>query len=62
MVKGYQPAEIESRQYRRWEDAGLFSPSSKGDAYSIVIPPPTVTGTPHIGHAFGNTSMEPLHR
>ena len=62
MVKGYQPAEIESRQYRRWEDAGFFSPSSKGDAYSIVIPPPNVTGTLHIGHAFGNTIMDALTR
>ena len=62
MVKGYQPAEIESRHYRRWEDAGLFSPSDKGDAYSIVIPPPNVTGTLHIGHAFGYTIMDVLTR
>ena len=62
MVKGYQPAEIESRHYRRWEDAGFFSPSGKGDPYSIVIPPPNVTGTLHIGHAFGYTIMDALIR
>ncbi len=62
MVKGYQPAEIESRHYRRWEDAGFFSPSGKGDTYSIVIPPPNVTGTLHIGHAFGYTIMDVLTR
>ncbi len=62
MAKGYQPAEIESRHYQRWEDAGYFAPSSDGDAYSIVIPPPNVTGTLHIGHAFGNTIMDALTR
>jgi valyl-tRNA synthetase len=62
MVKGYQPAEIESRHYRRWEDAGFFAPSGQGDTYSIVIPPPNVTGTLHIGHAFGNTIMDVLTR
>ncbi len=62
MVKGYQPAEIESRHYQRWEDAGFFSPSGKGDTYSIVIPPPNVTGTLHIGHAFGYTIMDVLTR
>jgi len=62
VAKGYQPAEIESRHYQRWEDAGYFAPSSDGDAYSIVIPPPNVTGTLHIGHAFGNTIMDALTR
>ena len=62
MVKGYQPAEIESRHYRRWEDAGFFAPSGQGDTYSIVIPPPNVTGTLHIGHAFGDTIMDVLTR
>ncbi|MFL2547390.1 MAG: valine--tRNA ligase [Candidatus Rariloculaceae bacterium] len=62
MAKGYQPADVESRHYQRWEEAGLFAPSGDGEPYSIVIPPPNVTGTLHIGHAFGNTVMDALTR
>ncbi|MGI9259291.1 MAG: valine--tRNA ligase, partial [Gammaproteobacteria bacterium] len=62
MAKGYQPAEIESRHYKRWEDAGYFAPSGSGTPYSIVIPPPNVTGTLHIGHAFGGTVQDALTR
>ena len=62
MTKGYQPAVVESRHYKHWETAGLFTPSGDGKAYSIVIPPPNVTGTLHIGHAFGNTVMDVLTR
>jgi valyl-tRNA synthetase len=62
VAKGYQPADVESRHYQRWEEAGLFAPSGDGRAYSIVIPPPNVTGTLHIGHAFGNTIMDALTR
>ncbi len=62
MAKGYQPAEIESRHYQRWEDAGYFAPSGSGSPYSIVIPPPNVTGTLHIGHAFGGTVQDALTR
>ncbi len=60
--KGYQPEEIESRQYRRWEVAGYFKPSGKGESYCIVIPPPNVTGTVHMGHAFQYTIMDALIR
>jgi valyl-tRNA synthetase len=62
VAKGYQPAEIESRHYQRWEEAGYFAPSGSGTAYSIVIPPPNVTGTLHIGHAFGGTVQDALTR
>ncbi|HJP36469.1 MAG TPA: class I tRNA ligase family protein, partial [Gammaproteobacteria bacterium] len=62
MAKGYQPAAIESRHYQRWEDAGYFAPSGTGAPYPIVIPPPNVTGTLHIGHAFGCTVMDILTR
>ena len=60
--KGYQPEEIESRQYRRWEQAGYFKPSGHGESYCIVIPPPNVTGTVHMGHAFQYTIMDALIR
>ena len=60
--KGYRPEEIESRQYRRWERAGYFQPSGRGESYCIVIPPPNVTGTVHMGHAFQYTIMDALIR
>ena len=60
--KGYRPEEIEPRQYRRWERAGYFRPSGHGESYCIVIPPPNVTGTVHMGHAFQYTIMDALIR
>jgi len=62
MDKAYLPADIESRIYARWEACGYFAPSGKGPAYSIVIPPPNVTGTLHMGHAFQDTIMDALIR
>ncbi len=62
MDKAYAPADIEQRIYRRWEELGCFAPSGSGKAYSIVIPPPNVTGTLHMGHAFQDTIMDALIR
>lgn len=62
MDKAYAPAEIESRIYARWEALGCFAPSGLGPAYCIVIPPPNVTGTLHMGHAFQDTIMDALIR
>ena len=62
MDKAFSPADIESRIYARWEAAGYFAPSGHGPAYSIVIPPPNVTGTLHMGHAFQDTIMDALIR
>ncbi len=62
MDKTYFPNEIEERIYRQWEQAGLFAPHGEGPAYSIVIPPPNVTGTLHMGHAFQYTIMDALTR
>ena len=62
MDKAYSPADIETRIYARWEACGYFAPSGKGAAYSIVIPPPNVTGTLHMGHAFQDTIMDALIR
>jgi valyl-tRNA synthetase len=62
MDKSFSPADIESRIYARWEAAGHFAPSGRGPAYSIAIPPPNVTGTLHMGHAFQDTVMDALIR
>ncbi|MDP9011010.1 MAG: valine--tRNA ligase [Pseudomonadota bacterium] len=62
MDKAYSPADIETRLYAHWEASGYFAPSGKGSAYSIVIPPPNVTGTLHMGHAFQDTIMDALSR
>jgi len=62
MDKAYSPADIEARIYAQWEAAGYFAPSGRGEPYSIVIPPPNVTGTLHMGHAFQDTIMDALIR
>ncbi|MFM7395678.1 MAG: valine--tRNA ligase [Gammaproteobacteria bacterium] len=62
MEKAYTPADIEQRIYDRWEASGLFAPQGVGDGYCIVIPPPNVTGTLHMGHAFQDTIMDALTR
>ncbi len=62
MDKVYSPHEIEQRLYERWERSGYFSPAGRGAPFSIVIPPPNVTGTLHMGHAFQHTLMDALTR
>jgi len=62
MEKTYSPQDIEQRAYARWEQGGHFAPSGRGPAYCIVIPPPNVTGTLHMGHAFQDTIMDALTR
>jgi valyl-tRNA synthetase len=62
MDKAFSPADIEPRIYAHWEASGYFAPSGRGPAYSIVIPPPNVTGTLHMGHAFQDTIMDALIR
>ncbi len=62
MDKSYQPHDIEQRVYQRWEERGYFAPRGDGDPYCIVIPPPNVTGTLHMGHAFQDTIMDALTR
>ncbi|MQA87279.1 MAG: valine--tRNA ligase [Streptosporangiales bacterium] len=60
----YTPAEVEGKLYRRWHAAGYFEadPKSGKTPYSIVIPPPNVTGALHLGHAFGHTIKDALTR
>ncbi|MEY4377750.1 MAG: hypothetical protein RJB26_2300, partial [Pseudomonadota bacterium] len=65
MDKSYQPQDIEQRLYAKWEAEGCFAPRAQDDGqspYCIVIPPPNVTGTLHMGHAFNNTVMDTLVR
>ena len=62
MDKTYQPADIEARWYAQWEKQGYFAPSGEGQAYSIMIPPPNVTGTLHMGHGFQEALMDALIR
>ncbi len=62
MDKSYNPLEIEQRAYARWEERGYFAPQGDGEPYCIMIPPPNVTGTLHMGHAFQDTIMDALTR
>src|SRR6187401_3687975 len=62
MDKTYSPGNIEQRLYQQWEAAGWFAPSAQGTSYCIMIPPPNVTGTLHMGHAFQHTLMDALTR
>ncbi|WP_136248029.1 valine--tRNA ligase [Halomonas borealis] len=62
MDKTYQPEQIESRWYERWEADNRFAPSGEGEPFSIMIPPPNVTGSLHMGHAFQDTIMDTLTR
>ncbi len=62
MDKTYNPADIESRWYDTWEKNGYFAPKPGKGAYCIMIPPPNVTGSLHMGHAFQDTLMDILTR
>jgi valyl-tRNA synthetase len=62
MQKTYDPQSIETRWYQIWEERGHFAPSGTGKPFSIMIPPPNVTGTLHMGHAFQYTVMDTLIR
>jgi valyl-tRNA synthetase len=60
--KNFDPAGFEARLYAQWEAAGIFGPRGEGAPYTIVIPPPNVTGSLHIGHALNNTLQDVLVR
>jgi len=62
MDKTYDPHTIEQRWYETWEQGGYFTPSGEGKPYCIMIPPPNVTGSLHMGHAFQDTLMDALTR
>ena len=60
----YDPAKAYDEYYSAWEKAGVFiaDPEAEGEPYSIVIPPPNVTGSLHMGHALNNTLQDVLIR
>ncbi len=62
LAPGYDPKTFESRLYAQWEASGAFAPRGDGPAYSILLPPPNVTGTLHMGHAFQHTLQDALVR
>ncbi len=62
LASSYDPKTFESRLYAHWESAGYFKPSGTGEPYTVLLPPPNVTGTLHMGHAFQQTLMDALVR
>lgn len=62
MDKTYNPASIEKTWYPLWEKNGYFAPQGEGQPYSVMIPPPNVTGSLHMGHAFQHTLQDALIR
>ena len=62
MEKSYDPREIEQRWYRNWEESDYFKPAGGSHPYCIMLPPPNVTGSLHMGHAFQDTIMDTLTR
>ncbi len=63
MLNKYTPSELETKHYQNWQEKGYFQPDfAKNEAFSIQLPPPNVTGTLHMGHAFNQTIMDGLTR
>jgi len=65
LEKSFEPKHIESRWYPKWEESGYFKAgldTSKSEAFCILLPPPNVTGTLHMGHGFNQTLMDALTR
>ena len=62
MDKTYQPHAIETALYQNWEANNYFAPQGSGEPYTIMIPPPNVTGSLHMGHGFNNSIMDALIR
>ncbi|MDR6992981.1 valine--tRNA ligase [Luteimonas sp. 3794] len=62
LAPSYDPGTFEARLYAEWEKTGVFQPQGDGPAYTILLPPPNVTGTLHMGHAFQHTLQDALIR
>lgn len=62
LAQSYDPGTFEARLYAEWEQSGVFQPQGDGPAYTILLPPPNVTGTLHMGHAFQHTLQDALIR
>jgi valyl-tRNA synthetase len=62
LAKAYDPKEFEARIYQDWKESGCFAPKGDGKSYTIVMPPPNVTGILHMGHALNNSLQDILTR
>ena len=62
MEKTFNPQAVELTLYQQWEERGYFAPTGEGQSYTIMIPPPNVTGSLHMGHAFQDSIMDALTR
>src|SRR3989344_7218859 len=62
LTKPYNPAETEGRIYDMWEKSGHFAPEGEGEPFCIVLPPPNVTGTLHLGHAMEDSLQDAIVR
>ncbi len=62
LSSSYDPTQFETRLYQQWESSGVFKPRGEGEPYTILLPPPNVTGTLHMGHAFQHTLQDALVR
>jgi len=62
LAKAYDPKEFEARIYQAWKDEGAFGPREEGEPFTIVMPPPNVTGILHMGHALNNSLQDILIR
>ncbi len=62
MDKTFEPKSIEQQCYQSWESSGMFKASGEGEPYCILLPPPNVTGSLHMGHGFQQTIMDVLTR
>ena len=62
MDNKFEPKKVEETLYKTWDSSGYFKPSGEGNPFCILIPPPNVTGTLHMGHAFNQTLMDTLIR
>ena len=62
MEKTFNPQAVERTLYQQWEKRGYFAPTGEGQSYTIMIPPPNVTGSLHMGHAFQDSIMDALTR
>ena len=62
LEKTFNPKNVEKALYKNWEDYGHFKPSGNKEAFSVVLPPPNVTGNLHMGHALNNTMQDILVR
>ncbi|MBT3538927.1 class I tRNA ligase family protein, partial [Candidatus Parcubacteria bacterium] len=63
LEKAYEPQKYEDSIYKRWEESGFFNPDNlEGEPYSIMMPPPNVTGVLHLGHALENSLMDVMTR